>query len=640
MEFFGFTSSSSNMEPNYAFPETILKGYNTDIINMVPVLDTTVVDTDGGIIQLTALSQLFSVSNIRSLGAEFSLMVKKMLDELVSLSEKPFLRHVVVGLVTAAIVYGTLKVNASWNEEIGLDTSLNCATTGINPDLTTRATSHHRAQAMPPPKARKTANNMQVVLKRKPQKERTEVIGDMKLPEYLPTDTELRARSAEAAIGNDANGVSMEAIISSTEQFQRQLGEALGKLDEVRLKLIELENDKNLLLAEIDLRKKIIYRLQNENTSERDKRQQAELKMEMMEIENNQLRQLRKELLLKTSQVERLEKFLREKEEQQERLFDENVVLPRSVATVRAKEFGELQNRVERLESELTLAAINTNSRSQIPPGDGPSVETLRNKNVCSHATSTSTVCKAEPEITSSISRNTFSKANKYTLSFDNRHTQIERNNEELEKTHPKVQSAEAPTELCPISEVSHSNRSQNSKGVIAQLRAFITGANGSGSESEVETTRVEEELYQPSDGQSSVFMSASCGSDSSETEVTVVSNKATYRKSQQRTNPNKRFTKHKRKTASEKDVNVSKCQHGSQDTLNDQNGSLSNAVASCCSETNSQSTSCSRSNSLLSNGSSKKENKDNPEAANTCSSEEPGTESEDSWIVIMPTVG
>ncbi|KAH9513355.1 hypothetical protein Btru_034726 [Bulinus truncatus] len=652
MEFFGFSSASTNMDAGFsAFPEAILKSYNPDINTLTPVMNSPIPDAEGTIIQLPDLSQLFAMSNFKVFGTEVGMVLQNLLDEFVRLSEKPLVRHVVAGIMAAALVYGVWRVNACWNEDFDIDL---CSVSDINTDLLSRGSPNIRRQPIAQPKKNKAPGNLQVACRKRPPKERTEIIGDNKLPDYLPKEEEPKTRSTTAVAYTNTEApvhenISVETIISSTEQFQRQLTEALGKLDEVRLKLVELENDKNLLTAEIELRKKIILRLQNENTSERDRRQHAELKMEMMEIENNQLRQLRKELLLKASQVDRLEKFLREKEEQQDRLFAENVVLPRSVAQVRAKEFGDLQNRLEKLESELCLAGTNANSRSQVPPNEGPAIDGTRDSNYCSHATSASVVkkkCKddgesqnSDPQSSSSRTLDTFSLREN---SVSN-HSPVHNDTSEREQSQAILSET---SRECACSEVSHSTRAHGGKGVIAQLRALLTGTSGGGSstESDVEEIHRDEERNQPSDGQSSVFMSASCGSDSSENEVTVISTKALGKKLSYRKNFGRRVTRCKRKKLCERDVNVSKCEREDRDQQPQEDGSAptitSNDEMSNSCPIASQATSCSPSRSQLSIDSSLKESKENQENSSTGSSEARGTESEESWIVIMPTVG
>ncbi|RUS80874.1 hypothetical protein EGW08_011345 [Elysia chlorotica] len=100
------------------------------------------------------------------------------------------------------------------------------------------------------------------------------------------------------------------------------------------------------------MRKKIVVQIQDEIHVERDKRRQAELKMEMMEWENTHLRRLRKDLAVKDGTIETLEASLKEKDEIHDKLFRENVILPKTIAEARAREYEILHTKVQKYEKE------------------------------------------------------------------------------------------------------------------------------------------------------------------------------------------------------------------------------------------------------------------------------------------------
>ncbi|CAL1527695.1 unnamed protein product, partial [Lymnaea stagnalis] len=256
----------------------------------------------------------------------------------------------------------------------------------------------------------------------------------------------------------------------------------------------------------------------------------------MMEIENSQLRQLRKELMLKTSQVERLDKYLREKEEQQERLFEENVVLPRSVAQVRAKEFGELQSRIQKLETELNVSGRNANMRNHLPPDEGPRLE-LRN-----HLNPSPRLRRKNLAVVSNL--NLVTKSSSCSKSFKTAVSRIclvgKQNNAsanaQMDESSSSVRqlsedssrSSRSPESIDTFrSGTPHIQKSQSGKGVIAHIKALITGSRESSSESD---DGREQKIWSPlnsdgyplSDGQSSVFMSASSGSVTSDNDTAV----------------------------------------------------------------------------------------------------------------------
>ncbi|BFZ01356.1 hypothetical protein BsWGS_04394 [Bradybaena similaris] len=572
MEFFGFACGNQAAAASFPFStEAVLKGY-PDHLKEHP----------------SFLSVPFSSYDFTPL--DLSSLYQGVVDSYYSALHAPMARSIGAGIVAAAIIYCTWKVTVTWNSTL----STSNADVGLESN---KAKKMKGAEGSKPKNRSKAASNK-------------------------PTDISpakraaSRKTNADTVVAAEPKSVGIE-LAAVSENFQRQLLDALSRLDDVRFRLKELESERELLNAEIELRKKITQRLHVENSSEREKRQQAELKMEMMEIENSQLRQLRRELSLKVNQVEKLEKFIKEKDGLQMKLFEENVVLPRAVAEARAKEFGTLQSRVHQLQLEVNATkrlleshpgCHPTKSVSSVLPNDMPMLKdapststappspkmnilsetavvlpgytsrgakTKRNQHERSPPLSRSHVklVDASPRVTRSRTSPELHLSNKarYRKNYDNKEAYVIKEMKQVSNT-----NIPSTTSLNKIEDHGNSFDTAANKnvGVFAHLKAFISGFRDGSSESEFSNPQEpapclkeqhismrrepkgsgENEDYPLSDEQSSVFMSASGGSVTSDTDRREDPTRAANRSSKKKMLCVKRFSKFNRFRQREKD--------------------------------------------------------------------------------------
>ncbi|XP_012938032.1 uncharacterized protein LOC101855949 [Aplysia californica] len=309
MEYFGFATGNSLFGPNFpSLPECLLKGY--------PI----------GLTEHPALPSVMDSSSVADPTPVAAGLLGAVLDR------ASVARNVGCGILAMFAVYGAWKVNLGWNHHLRLESVSDI-------DLDQEVQKNTSFSEMVPARETPHAQSEQTGPKEPTETPRNTSCGDS-MEQLWPV------------------GAGATVTHSSVQVFHRQLIEVLSRLEDTKCKLREVESARDLLNAEVTLHKNQMTSLQRELSVEKEKRLQAEMKMEMMEMENVQLKQVRKELSLRTDQVERLEKFLREKEEQQEKLFDENVVLPRAVAESRAKSFTEMQGRLELLESKFTASGL------------------------------------------------------------------------------------------------------------------------------------------------------------------------------------------------------------------------------------------------------------------------------------------
>ncbi|XP_059159405.1 putative leucine-rich repeat-containing protein DDB_G0290503 [Physella acuta] len=600
MEYFGFGPANATMEANFPhFTEAVLKDYTPDVLDISSPLPASSGNAYlASLLQISSWPQFPNMSGIKILDYDLSAMLQKIVDLLMGNTQKPVNRQIFVGFVATVLIYGFWRYRHSWSGYVDLDKRRPFDLELLGQSKPKRKKIHFEKED---PCEGCSLYVMPMVGKATAPSQHLETsvhsIGMPKVPvSYVNTVATDSKRSESFQL------ISMETIVNSTEKFQRQLIEALSRLDDVRVRLKELESEKELLSAEIELRKKMIQKLQGENTEERDRRQQIELRLEMLEMENSQLRNLRKELLLRKNQVERLDKCLKEKEEQQETLFEKNIVLPRGIAQIRAKEFSELQSRIYSLESELNKTELNVNKRNQIiingnAMGDtktslnvhqlfaSNSGETLNSVGILSLA---SNDCNSTA-MTESCSKTFKMAMSKMMVDGKIQNASIEKITKEtinLNEPRPKprheLQSCTENQEhtFGSLSEQTQPQTNNNSKGVIAQIKALISGNKSTESDYDMgpasetqpalegfvnETSMIGnclsqgEENFDLSDDQSSVFMSASGGSVSSDSPNSP--EKSSSRTTHKRAPSVKRLTRAERDKLRERDTNVSKCQ-------------------------------------------------------------------------------
>lgn len=287
MEYFGFASGSSQTGPTFPYmPETVLNNYPNNLLDH-PVVPTAV-GFINSYIQTPEAKNLISV-------------VQTWADKSLELLEKPSVQALGIGLSASMCVYG------AWRIQKRLRSNIMCKDNSLH------------------------------------------FIG--------PDEPNINGLYIQE---RQSSGLRESGITDQNSAIiQRQLAETRKKLDEMRFLLNQLEGEKDMLAAEVSMRKKIVAQFQGEIHIERDKRRQAELKMEMMEWENTHLRRLRKDMAVKEGKIDMLEACIKEKDEIHDKLFQENVILPKSVAEARAKEYEILHSKVQKYEMDAVMKRNN-----------------------------------------------------------------------------------------------------------------------------------------------------------------------------------------------------------------------------------------------------------------------------------------
>ncbi|GFN80530.1 hypothetical protein PoB_000703600 [Plakobranchus ocellatus] len=305
MEYFGFASGTSKTGPAFPYmPESVLNGYPNTLMDH------------------PAVPAAVNFLNMQTPNAKnIVAVVRTWADKSFELLEKPSVQAVGIGLSASIFVYGVWRISKRRNKSV-------------------------------------------VMCKK----------DSFRNFESDPCFKETFLFEGEHVIGaSDGDGTDLGTGIT-----QRQLVDTRSKLNDLRYQLNQLEGEKDMLSAEVSMRKKIVAQLQGEIHVERDKRQQAELKMEMMEWENSHLRRLRKDVAEKEGKIDMLEANLKEKAILHDKLFQENVILPKNVAAARAKEYEILHAKVQKYEME---AVMKRNSEAPYKPNRRESVTSAVDRN-------------------------------------------------------------------------------------------------------------------------------------------------------------------------------------------------------------------------------------------------------------------
>ncbi|GFS08353.1 hypothetical protein ElyMa_004754700 [Elysia marginata] len=558
MEYFGFGSGSSQTGPAFPYmPESVLTSYPNTLLEH-PVVPTAV-----GI--LNTYIQTPDTKNLIS-------VVQTWADKSLELLEKPTVQALGIGLSASLCAYSAWRIKKRWRKNT-------CIVMGKNSGLQFLDSAEVNA---------------------------TESF----LNEAQHTQSSFDGDSAD----------------QNSDRTLRQLSATRNKLNELRYQLNQLEGEKDMLAAEVSMRKKIVAQLQGEIHVERDKRRQAELRMEMMEWENTHLRRLRKDVAEKEGKIDILEACIKEKDEIHDKLFQENVILPKGVAEARAKEYEILHTKVQKYEMEAVMKRNSeapykptryesiTSTLARTPFDDNTATATmetaLQPQRPPEHNTSESYIPSEwdqSPPFTGSAfqpvlcatnlidkTRTLLYSSTNWSNSAEKKHgrarvgqrtcekrrlvenglwKEIEmeprskklamssvswrQNSKDTGKTRDR--NGRLSPECSPGRPVYNTEEDEHEHGVLGQLKSFFSGFSNSGSESGFAAPGVtpaqmtdlptpssvtwdepfedkannccqledgEDDAYCPSvsDGQSSVFMSASCGSDTSDDDTRDVS--------------------------------------------------------------------------------------------------------------------